>query len=191
MELSSTRVPYYSDHQIALIADETRYMASCTGNKFDIIWFLENDFLDLDPRCRFRIVNEDDTDIDLTFTEAMTVMTKESITVYAWEEIYEQARHGHGRSRFTLAHELGHTLLHAPEVEDVTVVSARVRDSSFERRKYSQACNAEVQCNKYAAELLAPINLVKGMRIREIMDTFGVSRTVAEIQQRKARFLDK
>lgn len=189
MELSSTRVHYYSDRQIALIADETRYMASCTGNKFDIIWFLENDFLDIDSRHRFRIVNEDDTDIDLTFTEATTVMTNDSITIYVWEDIYEQARHGNGRSRFSLAHELGHALFHAPVVKDVTVVSARVKDSAFERRSYSQGCNAEVQCNKYAAELLAPVKLVKGMRVREIMEVFGVSRTVAEIQQRNARCL--
>lgn len=191
MELFSTYAQYYSDKQIALIADETRYMASCIGNNFDIIWFLENDFLEFDSRHRFRIVNEDDTDVDLTFTEAITKMTVDSINIYVWEDIYEQARHGNGRSRFTLAHELGHALLHAPTAEDVTVISARLIDSSFERRSYNQAYNAEIQCHKFAAELLAPVNLLKGMRIREIMEEFGVSRTVAEIQQRKARFLNK
>lgn len=191
MELSPIYAPYYSDRQIALIADETRYMASCKGDKFDIIGFLENDFLDFDSRRRFRIVNEDDTDVDLTFTDAMTIMTRDSVTICVWESIYEQARHGNGRSRFTLAHELGHALLHMPEAETVTIVSARVKDSAFERRPYSLSHNAEVQCHKYAAELLAPINLVKGKSIREIMEVFGVSRTVAEIQQRKARVYNR
>lgn len=86
------------------------------------------------------------------------------------EDVYDKAVEGNPRHRFTLAHELGHFLLHTPD---------RV---SFARGEVPAYMNPEWQANVFAGELLAPCNLVNGMSIQEISDKCGMSYTAARIQ---------
>lgn len=191
MNITDSKASYRSDNDIESIVVQLRFGSDYEEGFFDILKFYEYQLPKLMKNMKkefvFRIVNEDDTDIDMCGTEAMTIVQQDSITVCVPEEIYERARHGNGRCRFTLAHELGHVILHSSD----RVVLARYKDSAYEIKPYDQAYNAETQANKFAAELLAPLNQVRGLSVKEIMDKYGVSRTVAEIQHHKATRLHK
>lgn len=86
------------------------------------------------------------------------------------EDVYDGAVEGNPRHRFTLAHELGHFLLHTPD---------RV---SFARGDIPAYMSPEWQANVFAGELLASYYLVKGMTIQEIVNECGISFTAAQIQ---------
>lgn len=89
------------------------------------------------------------------------------------EDVYIGAIQGRPRDRFTLCHELGHFLLHTPE---------RV---TFPRGDVPAYMNPEWQANVFAAELMAPHSLVKGMTADEIALRCGMSITAAEIQYKE------
>ena len=85
-------------------------------------------------------------------------------------DVYDKAVLGSARDRFTLCHELGHYLLHQPE------------SISYARGTVPAYRNPEWQANTFAAELMAPANMVKNMSIEEIMEECGMSRQAAAIQ---------
>lgn len=89
------------------------------------------------------------------------------------EDVYVGAVNGNPRDRFTLCHELGHFLLHTPE---------RV---SFARGYVPAYMNPEWQANVFAGELMAPYNLVRGMKPQEIAEKCGMSYTAAQIQYKE------
>lgn len=95
--------------------------------------------------------------------------TSENVMIIR-ESVYKGAVLGNPRDRFTLCHELGHWLLHQPD---------RV---SFARGTIPQYCNPEWQANVFAAELMVPHYLVKGLSIERVMSECGVSRSCAKIQ---------
>lgn len=86
------------------------------------------------------------------------------------EDVYLGAVDGNPRDRFTLCHEVGHFFLHQPE---------RVE---FARGKIPAYRNPEWQANMFAAELMAPYNLVKGLTVSEIAERFGMSMQAAQIR---------
>lgn len=90
-------------------------------------------------------------------------------------DVYEGARNGNPRDRFTLCHELGHYLLHRPEV------------MSYARGDVPRFKNPEWQANTFAGELMAPYELIKNMSIEEIMEECGMSRQAATIQYNECR----
>lgn len=85
-------------------------------------------------------------------------------------DVYERAVEGNPRDRFTLCHELGHYLLHQPE------------SISYARGRIPVYRSPEWQANTFAAELMAPMHLVKNMSIEEIMVQCGMSKQAATIQ---------
>ena len=93
------------------------------------------------------------------------------------EDVYERAIQGIGRDRFTVAHELGHYLLH----DDNNVTLARMEKN----KKIEHFRDPEWQANTFAAELLVPLNLIDTQNIYEIAENFGVSNQVAEIRLNK------
>lgn len=95
--------------------------------------------------------------------------TKENI-LYIREDVYDKAIKGNPRDRFTLCHELGHSLLHTPD---------RV---SFARGDIPAYRNPEWQANVFAGELMAPYHLAYCMNLAEIMEQCGMSRQAASIQ---------
>ena len=85
-------------------------------------------------------------------------------------DVYDRAVQGSARDRFTLCHELGHYLLHRPE------------SISYARGSVPTYCDPEWQANTFAAELMAPANMVKYMSVAEIMEECGMSKQAATIQ---------
>lgn len=90
-------------------------------------------------------------------------------------DVYEGACRGYGRDRFTLAHELGHYLLHdLPGLE---------RSAPVLRKSLKPFQDSEWQANTFAAELLMPVELLQNYSsIGEITFEFGVSRDAARVQ---------
>jgi Zn-dependent peptidase ImmA (M78 family) len=90
------------------------------------------------------------------------------------EDVYEGAIDGVPRDRFTIAHEIGHYILHKPN----RIGLAR----SKEKPKPYQ--DPEWQANTFAGELLLPRSVIAGLTINQITKECGVSRAAAEIQLR-------
>ncbi|MDU7823411.1 MAG: ImmA/IrrE family metallo-endopeptidase [Veillonella sp.] len=91
------------------------------------------------------------------------------------EDVYERACYGHGRDRLTMAHELGHLLLHRVE----TITFAR-EDGDIPPYK-----DPEWQANAFAGELLAPYEYIKDMSIIDIASHYGITEKAASIQRRR------
>ena len=91
------------------------------------------------------------------------------------EDVYEGAVRGNPRDRFTLCHELGHYFLHQPE------------NISYARGDIPAYRNPEWQANVFAAELLAPYELVKNMSTNEIAEKCGMSHQAAHIKYKECR----
>ncbi|GIO37469.1 hypothetical protein J41TS12_23300 [Paenibacillus antibioticophila] len=100
----------------------------------------------------------------------------EKNVIYLREDVYDGAVDDIPMHRFTIAHEIGHFFMHTPK----TVGFAR--NSST---KIPPFFDIEWQANTFAAELLAPPRLLKGLNRKEIQKVFGVSAKVAEIQSKQ------
>ena len=98
-----------------------------------------------------------------------------------WSIIVNSA-HPYVRQRFTIAHEIGHFIKHRGE-EDM--VDGEVVDDQFYRSNMSD--EREVEANKFAANLLMPLDVVMrsymtGKSINEMDSLFEVSREAMEIR---------
>jgi len=90
------------------------------------------------------------------------------------EDVYERACNGYGRDRLTMAHELGHLLLHRVE----TITLAR-EDGDIPPYK-----DPEWQANAFAGELLGLYEYIKDMSIIDIASHYGITEKAASIQRR-------
>lgn len=94
--------------------------------------------------------------------------------------VYVHSRQSHVRQRFTVAHEIGHAVLHLREGVPMDLP----RDTNFEAR----GNRIEAQANGYAAALLMPFGLLSHWGPQYAWDTdllaslFMVSRTAMEIR---------
>lgn len=92
------------------------------------------------------------------------------------EEVYEAAAQEQGRARFTLAHELGHLIMHR------NISFARINPQS-PPKIYE---NSEWQADVFASHLLMPEVLISGYSdVDEVMRDFRVSRKAAELRLKK------
>lgn len=140
-------------------------------SRFNIVGFLEKRFasLNIDPLFNLEVV--EDEELPTRFAE--TVPSEHVIRVR--QSVYLQAGLGDGFSRQVLAHELGHYCLHNSE----TVSYAYVDDSSH----IPDEMNPEKQADVFAAELLAPSQEVRGMKIHQISSLYGVTKRTAAVQK--------
>ena len=95
------------------------------------------------------------------------------------EDVYERACTGFGRDRLTVAHEIGHLLLHGAD----NISLARVAKDC----EVATWCDPEWQANAFAGELLAPFRFIKGLSIAEIQRRYGVSESAARVQKTRHR----
>ena len=95
------------------------------------------------------------------------------------EDVYERACDGHGRDRLTIAHEIGHLILHSTD----KISLARV-EKEYE---VPICCDPEWQANAFAGELLAPFRFIKGLSISEIQRQYGVSEQAARVQKTRRK----
>jgi Zn-dependent peptidase ImmA (M78 family) len=93
------------------------------------------------------------------------------------EDVYKRACDGVGRDRFTIAHEIGHYLLHEPN----RVALARVEDKA----KIPIYQTPEWQADVFAGELLMPAHLIKGKTPEEVSILCQVSLSAARTQLSK------
>ncbi|MBH0156777.1 ImmA/IrrE family metallo-endopeptidase [Fictibacillus sp. 5RED26] len=135
---------------------------------FPIVQFLELLLPKISPSFSMEVVPIE----ELKYEYGVTFPEKNVIRLR--EDVYLNAIEGIARDRFTVAHEIGHLFLHKPG--SIALARSQKADSipAFK--------SPEWQANTFAAELLAPAHLIKGLSIKEVALSCGVSLDVARIQ---------
>ncbi|KAA0791764.1 ImmA/IrrE family metallo-endopeptidase [Bacillus sp. BPN334] len=135
---------------------------------FPIVDFLELGLTELFKDFEYEIVSID----EMVGKYGVTYPEKNLIRLR--EDVYEGAIDGRARDRFTVAHEIGHFIMHSPGKIEL----ARTQNiESIPAYK-----DPEWQANTFAGELLAPPQIIKGLSAREVALSCGVSLSVAQIQ---------
>ena len=93
------------------------------------------------------------------------------------EDVYNRACEGHGRDRLTMAHEVGHIILH--QKEDIVLTRSEGTIPPY--------MDPEWQANAFAGELLAPFQYIKHMDILDISTQYGVSIEAASVQKNRRK----
>jgi len=99
--------------------------------------------------------------------------------IYISNSVYAKACKNNPQARFTIAHELGHLLLG----HKLDMVFARQNGTA------SIPCyrDSEWQADTFAAHLLMPTELAKGMTANDIEKQFGVSASAAVAREERLR----
>lgn len=95
------------------------------------------------------------------------------------EDVYERACRGFGRDRLTIAHEIGHLLLHGSDKISLARVEQKFAIATW--------CDPEWQANAFAGEFLAPYRFLQGLSILEIQHRYGISAEAAKVQQTRRK----
>ncbi|MHC8516704.1 ImmA/IrrE family metallo-endopeptidase [Sporosarcina sp. ITBMC105] len=140
---------------------------------FPVVKFLEWGMPEFDKKINFEILPFN----KLPNRYAVTFPKKNLI--YIREDVYDAAAEGIGRDRFTIAHEIGHYVMHRPG--NIELARSENVDSIPAYK------DPEWQVNVFAAELLAPPSIISGLTVAEIAECCGVSHTVGRIQTGKLR----
>ncbi len=99
-------------------------------------------------------------------------MSPDRMKMYIRNDVYDQLHQEDPRARFTIAHEIGHFVLH----DEVTLTRSS-------QSKHEPFRDSEWQADCFAAELLAPIQACKEYStIEDIMNVFGISYSCAQIR---------
>ena len=102
------------------------------------------------------------------------------------ESIYNKAIDGNGHARFTIAHEIGHFIMHRKQIH-------MARKANDNTKIY---CDSEWQADEFAGRLLVPTNEIRQYSnalysnlyvADEIAERYGVSAICAEIRLRKCK----
>ena len=134
-----------------------------------ILKILEYGMGRLFPGFNRTIVSKD----EMPGREAVTYPAANEIDIR--EDTYLLAYYGDPRARFTLAHEIGHLILHTPE----TITLAREAADNTTPLRFE---SAEWQADAFAGDFLAPPRLLLGLSVDEIAEQFNISRKAAQIQ---------
>lgn len=163
MLLSSISVEPMSKKQIWYIAKEVRKLLGVEDELyFDIVPIIE--YL-----VHKEVLNMEIVDInEMPYDYGRTIPGDNVIRVR--EDVYRRAAEGNPRDRFTMCHEFGHFLLHTID---------RV---SFSRGNVPAYMDPEWQANEFAAEIMAPVDMIEGLSINEIASRCGMSYQAAEKQ---------
>lgn len=161
-------VPAKSKQQIDIITQSIRLMFSDIINSdgaIDILALLENKY------GEFNVVEDQELPhaLGLTLPNGMILLR---------ESVYNGAFDGNGRDRFTIAHELGHGIMHRGHI-------GFARKATKNTKTY---CNAEWQANEFAGRLLLPDNALitnSTLQIYELSEKFGVSLECAQTRVNK------
>lgn len=137
---------------------------------FDIVLFLENVIPTISPNFTFEVVPQ----TEMKNVHGETLPDEDTIRIR--EDVYDGACLENGRNRLTIAHELGHFLMH----DRRNLLFFQVEKG----RQIPAFLNAEWQADAFAGELLAPSYLIDGMTAEEIQAEFHVSLPCAKSQLR-------
>lgn len=111
----------------------------------------------------------------LEMGDVEAAVSPDKMLMHIREDVYENLCVNDPRARFTVAHEFGHLILH-----DGTTLNR----GSGTHKIYE---DSEWQANRFAAELLAPLEGCKGLGIEEIMQKYGVSYQCAFLRYRELK----
>ena len=116
---------------------------------FPIMPFVEGILPRIDPKFELEILSKDEMHDfhGLTFPDRHQILLR--------EDVYERACDGKGRDRFTVAHEVGHYILHIPS----KIVLAKLEQGTA----IPNFMDPEWQADAFAGELLMPAHLMKGV----------------------------
>lgn len=108
-----------------------------------------------------------------TLEGANALTTPSRNTIILNEDIYDAACNDEGHGRLTVAHEIGHLLLHR-----------NIKCEELVNEKTEKYKNSEWQASAFAGELLMPAECISTMEPEEISQRYLVSRKAAEYQKR-------
>lgn len=166
----SYEVPPRSRDNIIEAAVALRTALRITNPMFPILQVVEVLLPQYDPDFSFEVRERSE------LGEQHGVTRPELKEMWIREDVYEGARQGVGRDRFTIAHELGHYLLHN---EPGLARTLKPRGSLQAFR-----CS-EWQANSFAGALLIPTDVAQALRDPyAIAVTCGVSVDAANVQLR-------
>jgi hypothetical protein len=172
------RVPARSDAEVRRIAEHTKAEFGISRRRpVNILRCLQSgSVLTLYGRKKlvFVVVN----DAELGDLDAKTEFSKGVVAITCKRTVRDRAEMGVGRDRMTLAHELGHAVLHHSVPMFRLVGAAGVSDFAQEGAHTS----AEHQAKVFAAAfLIHDEDAAKMQNAQEISEQFGVSLEAAEI----------
>lgn len=165
-----------SRKQIRMYAKSIRATLGLTDcTRIDIVRLAEIVFPELFAKdgFSFEILTREEMGSDHGLTDPSTgrVMIR--------EDVYDQACQGMGRDRLTIAHELGHFLLH----DGVTLGLAR----AGENENIPPYRDPEWQASAFAGEFLMDADIIRNMTVPEIAEQCGVSTEAAAYQKSKIK----
>ena len=167
-ESSTVKVEGLSRKNIRKITMDLREKFKMGNGKIDIVKFLE--------LCPYLLgVNYEyvpDEDLKENYGEA----DPDNKVIRIRESVYNRAVAGNPRDRYTIAHEIGHIVLHVLRKPKIKFCRFDEEIKPYE--------DVEWQANTFAAEFLVDYTQIKNMSVNEISIKYGVSKSVAEIQKK-------
>ena len=142
---------------------------------FPVVEFLENVMPEIFTGFNYEYVEK----MKMGGVEGLTI--PETNTIRIREDVYEAAMRDEGRARFTIAHEIGHYVMHKNQVPGFS----RTKEKLVIDHKVFE--DSEWQANAWAGELLMPYHLIHGMTIYEIVEKCKVSGQAAEYRRSKLK----
>ncbi|WP_374514720.1 ImmA/IrrE family metallo-endopeptidase [Niveibacterium sp.] len=161
-------VPPRTNVSINKLAAVVRDSFGLTGRKFFPIVELYELLDELVPGASFEVLepHEMGDDHGLTRPDRGVISLR--------SDVYEGAFNGRPRDRFTMAHELGHLLMHRQ-------VTLKRVDPAAPPKIY---CNSEWQADKFSSYLLLPTHLIREYDSLELVAAdFGVSYEAAQARR--------
>lgn len=135
---------------------------------FPVVQFLENILPILVPDFQLEIVPIN----EMGGNHGQTYPSKHLMRIR--EDVYLRAVAGYGRDRLTLAHEIGHLLMHKDDAIALCRLSPAESLKPYE--------NPEWQADAFGGELLASSYLIKGMSNIEVQELCGVTASAEKVQ---------
>ncbi|WP_431146537.1 ImmA/IrrE family metallo-endopeptidase [Pseudomonas alvandae] len=165
------RVAPLSSRKIREVAEEFRVIFSLPPGNVDIIELYE---FGLQSKGWDYDIQED----NLFPSDVLALAFPDRHLIRVKQSVWSGAVRGDRMSRFTLAHELGHLILHNSD----RLGFARHHPSSPRSHNFYE--DSEWQADRFAAELLIPAGELSGMRLNasQIAVKYGVSKKSAGIR---------
>lgn len=141
-------------------------IGASTQKYIDVIGILEHVLDNLMGEIELRLIEDKGAE---TYEGCTSLDGK---TIFLRNSVYIGANKGVKRDRFTVAHEIGHAILHAGQTPTMALLSKHP-DKPF--------CQSEAQANRFAAALLVPFELIHpAMNCADVVREFGVSKATAQ-----------
>lgn len=165
MKKEGFRVPARSAINVWDVADRIRQVLRVNKETFDIADLMEIQLTREVKGYDFRVLEK----VEMGDDEGKTYPDRAIVCIR--QDVYDKAVEGDGRAKFTMAHELGHLVLH----RNIPLHRANNNHRAFE--------NSEWQANEFAGEFLMPRSLMSqcGNEI-EVENKFQVSHQAARIR---------